>query len=151
MGWFSRKLKVQPPYDTLTVDQQRALYFLLEYFSTITAFDSNRDLRFGYMGPDAFMYVKKARRCFGLTEKEVELLRPHHQDIERLYTIIKGIDNQEVLDYMVNNCYNLVVSAAGTDCYEIAHKTLYAFWKRFGYTNGEIWDITQKYMYRTEI
>lgn len=147
MGWFSKKLKVQPPYDTLTVEQQRALYFLLEYFSK---FSMTNFFLGDYSYTDAYNYVEKARRCLGLTKKDAEALRPGYQDIEKIYAIIKGIHNQNVLDYMVNNCYNLVVLVRG-DAYKEAYKTLYAFWKRFGYSDDEIWTITQKYMYRTEI
>ena len=147
MGWFSKKLKVQPPYDTLTVDQQRALYFLLEYFSDF----SKMNFMFGsWEYADACNYVDKARWYLGLSKKDVEILRPSYQDIEQLYAVIKGIHNQKILDYMVSNCYNLVILARGEN-QEPAHKTLYAFWKRLGYTDGDIWAITQKYMYRTEI
>ena len=79
MGWFSKKLKVQPPYNTLSVEQQRALYFLLEYFSKFATEEI-----YGIIKLDAINYLKKATWYFGLTQKEVELLRPHHQGIDNL-------------------------------------------------------------------
>ena len=146
MGWFKKKqLKVQPPYDKLSVVQQRALFFLLEYFSHFAT-----DYSCSYIKTDAINYLEKAAWYFGLSKTEIDILRPHHQDVDELYNIIKGIKNMEVLDFMVNNCYNLVVLAEGDNC-EPARQTFYSFWRNIGYSDDEIWHITQKYMYRTEI
>ncbi|WP_277234789.1 hypothetical protein [Phocaeicola salanitronis] len=149
MGWFSKKLKVQPPYDVLTVEQQRALYFLLEYFAQFAVVPEY----LGYLGAiksDAINYLKKAAWYLGISKKDIDLLRPYHQDIETLYDIIKGIRTQLALDYMVNNCYNLII-LADREHYESSHKAFYGFWKRLGYSGDDIWNITHKYMYRVEI
>lgn len=55
MGWFKKKqLKVQPPYDKLSVVQQRALFFLLEYFSHFAT-----DYSCSYIKIDAINYLEK--------------------------------------------------------------------------------------------
>ena len=59
MGWFSRKIKVQPPYDTLSVEQQRALYFLLEYFGQFATVDL-WGVGINSIKSDAINYLKKA-------------------------------------------------------------------------------------------
>ena len=70
MGWFSRKIKVQPPYDTLSVEQQRALYFLLEYFGEFATVDL-WNIGINSIKSDAINYLKKATWYLGLTEKDV--------------------------------------------------------------------------------
>lgn len=149
MGWFSRKIKVQPPYDTLSVEQQRALYFLLEYFGQFATVDL-WGIGINPIKSDAINYLKKATWYLGLTEKDIELLRPYHQGIENLYNTIKGIKNKSALDFMVNNCYNLVILSEG-DNHKPAHDAFYNFWNSLGYSNDEIFTITRKYMYRTDI
>lgn len=147
MGLFSKKKKTFPPYDSLTVEQQRALYFLLEYFSKFATLQYS-DIELP--NPDALNYLEKALWYFGLTQKDVDLLRPYHQKIDYIFEIIKDIKNRIILDYMVNNTYNLVILAQG-DNYEPAHKLFFDFWSRFNYTKYDINIITQKYMYRTDI
>lgn len=144
MGLFSKKPKVQPPYDSLTVEQQRALYFLLEYFAKYATG------RFGSIKQDAISYLEKALWYFGISKKDVELLRPYHRELSNLESIIFSIKDYQVYDYMVNNCYNLVILAEG-DNYEPAHTLFYEFWNKFGYTPLAIRGITQQYMYRTDI
>lgn len=94
--------------------------------------------------------MEKAAWYFGLTKTDIDILRPHHQNVDELYNIIKEIKDVEVLDYMVNNCYNLVILAEGANC-DPARQTFYSFWKNIGYSDKDIWNITQKYMYRTDI
>lgn len=147
MGLFTKKRKVQPPYDMLNVEQQRAMYFLLEYFSR---FAVSRYCGMNTVKQDALNYLEKATWYLGMSKKDVDLLRPYHQDIEYLYNVIKGVDNRQALDYMVNNCFNLVILSED-DNHEIAHEEFYDFWKRFGYSAFDIKDITDKYMYRTDI
>ena len=71
MGWFSRKIKVQSPYDTLSVEQQRALYFLLEYFGQFATVDL-WGIGINPIKSDAINYLKKATWYLGLTEKDIE-------------------------------------------------------------------------------
>lgn len=145
MGWFSKKVKVQPPYDTLSVEQQRALYFLLEYFTELATEEI-----YGFIKPEAISYLKKASWYFGLTERDIDLLRPYHQGIDNLFKTIKDINNKSALDYMVNNCYNLIILSEG-DNHKTSHDAFYNFFNNLGYSNSEIFDITRKYMYRTDI
>lgn len=146
MGLFSKKKKAHPPYDLLNVEQQRALYFLLEYFSQFATIQYyNSDLPH----PDALNYLEKALWYFGLSKKEVDLLRPYYQKIEYIFDQIRSINDQLVLDYMVNNTYNLIILAHKN--YEEATQLFYEFWSRFNYTKSAINLITKKYMFRIEI
>lgn len=145
MGWFSKKLKVQSPYDTLTVEQQRALYFLLEFFSEFTV-----DSSFGVVSSDAFNYLKKATWYLGLSNKDIKICRPYYKNLDDIYNKMRGIENKLALDFMVNNSYNLVILSRG-DNYKSSCEVFYAFWQRFGYSESDIYHITQKYMYRTDI
>ena len=147
MGLFSKKKKAHPPYDCLKEEQQRALYFLLEYFSKFATIQySDIDLP----NPDALNYLEKALWYFGLSQKDVDLLRPYHQKLEYIFELIKDINNRLILDYMVNNTFNLIILARGGN-YEPAHKLFFDFWNQFNYSKQEISIITQKYMYRTDI
>lgn len=94
----SRGKKVHPPYDSLTDEQQLAFYFLLEYFGGFAT-----DAQWNYIKIDAANYLEKATSYLGLSKKQAVLYRPHYQDINKIIEIIKGINNKQAFDYMVNH------------------------------------------------
>lgn len=138
--------KVHPPYDTLTEEQQLALYYLLEYFAGYAT-----DPEWDYIKIDAANYLEKATRYFGLTKQQAVLYRTQYQDINKIIEILKHVTNKQILDYMVNNTYNLLILSEGDKMVEIGC-FYYNLWeKEFGYSRYEIKAIQQKYMYRTDI
>lgn len=147
MGLFTKKKRPQPPYDVLTEEQRRALYFLMEYFSTFATYN-----HYGIEipKPDAISYLEKASWYFGLSKRDIDLLRPYHKNVDYLYDILRAITVRLVFDYMVNNTYNLVILSEGNN-YDKAHTLFYKFWSKFGYSTIDIKKITQKYMYCIEI
>lgn len=145
MGFFSFTRKAIAPYDTLTKMQQHALYFILEYFSKFAT-----ERRFGFIKHNALTYLEKASIYLGLSKKEITILRPYNKDIEELYLKIRDLPKSILLDYMINNCNNLVILAEGEN-HILARNALLSFWSNFGYTVSEIDIITRKYRYRTDI
>ncbi|MBQ8453874.1 MAG: hypothetical protein IJ537_00815 [Bacteroidaceae bacterium] len=142
-----RGKKVQPPYDTLTDEQQLAFYFLLEYFGSYAT-----DREWNYIKQDAANYLEKATWYLGLTKKQAIIYRPHYQNLDKIVFILKSIKgNKQAFDFMVNNTYNLILLSEGNKRDEIG-QIYYNLWENiFGYSRDEIILIHDKYMYRTDI
>lgn len=142
-----RGKNVQPPYDTLTDEQQLAFYFLLEFFGSYAT-----DKNFNYIKQDAANYLEKATWYLGLTKKQAIIYRPHYQSLDKIIPILKSIKgNKPAFDFMVNNTYNLILLAEG-DKYDKVGQIYCDLWEHtFGYSHDEIRMIHNKYMYRTDI
>lgn len=143
-NWFSRELKVQPPYDTLSAEQQKALYFLLEYFGKLIT-NSNTVLH-----PDAKNFLSKAAWYLGLSKKTIEISRSNHQNVRLLYNTIRTIDNMTIIERMIGNCRSIVILSLNYN-QEQAFNAYYSFWENWGYRKDEIDNIVRNNPCRTDI
>lgn len=142
------KISVSEPYHTISSEQRFALMYLLCYFSkfaNVVIFD---DLK--ATNPDAESYLKKAENALGVASSSISVDLNNNSELETYLSIIKTIQNKQIIDYMVNNTYNLVILAREDD-FEPAHITYQKVWNSLGYTREERHMITQKYMYRSQI
>lgn len=130
--FWKKKIIAYPPYDTLTQEQRIALYFLLEYFGSYvirSGFDGNKQ--------DAKNYLEKAARYFGLTKKDIMLFKPQYNDLGKIVTTIKTINNRKILARMVGNCSNLMDLAVGDEFKKIG-AIFYDLWEGMGFTYEDI-------------
>ena len=130
--FWRKELVAIPPYDTLTVEQRQALYFLLEYFDNYV-----EDSKWNYNKRDATNYLKKAASYFGLAKKDIIALRPEYQNLDKIVAVLKTINNKIVLNRMVGNCYNLYVLAVG-DKFKKLGDIFYKLWEDMGYSYDDI-------------
>ena len=143
---FKSKPKPQPPYDALTQEQRYALYFLLDYYGYKATYR-----QCNYIKQDAYNYLEKATWYFGLTKKEVQELKPLYKDFEKITGIVKTINNKQALDYMANNCYNLIILIEDFDKRKAIGNQFYDLWAELGYSYEDVRTLINKYMYRTDI
>lgn len=143
MRLFNRKRNPLPPYDTLVAEQRYALYFQLEYL-TIKGVPMH-ELSW------AFSYLEKAASYFGMTKKQIDDFRPFYNTYDKIVPYIKQIKNRQILEYMINNCYNIFVLMGGGEEYKRLGEQAYKLYEELGFSYDEVRRITNKYMYRTDI
>lgn len=143
MRLFNRKRNPLPPYDTLVAEQRYALYFQLEYL-TIKGVPMH-ELSW------AFSYLEKAASYFGMTKKQIDDFRPFYNTYDKIVPYIKQIKNRQILEYMINNCYNIFVLMGGGEEYKRLREQAYKLYEELGFSYDEVRRITNKYMYRTDI
>lgn len=102
MGLFNRKRNPKPPYDTMAAEQRYALYYLLEYLTM-------KGVPMQEMSW-AFSYLEKAAVAFGMTNKQIDEFRPFYDTYEKIVPYIKQISNRQILEYMISNCSNYILS-----------------------------------------
>lgn len=143
MGLFNRNRKPIAPYDSLEPEKRYALYFLLEYL-TMNGVPLHEQSW-------AFQYLEKAAKYFGLTNKQIQEFRPFYNTYEKITSPIKGIQERQILEFMISNCSNLFILMDGG----IKHKELgeqaYKLYEELGFPYEEVRAIVRKYQYRTDI
>jgi len=143
MGFFNRKRTPKPPYDTLTAEQRYALYYLLEYL-TMNGVPIN-EMSW------AFSYLEKAAIAFGMTKKQIDDLTPFYNSYEKIVAYIKQITNRQILEYMISNCSNIFSLMHGGNKHIQLGEQAIKLYEELGFSYDEVRQITNKYMYRTEI
>lgn len=143
---FTRKPKAQPPYDVLTEEQRYGLYFLLDYFGTYAT-----EKPWDFIKQDAFNYLEKAAWYLGLTNQQLQEMKPNYNNYEKIARIVKGINNKLALEYMANNCYNLILMIDDYDKHKKMSDQFYSLWAELGFSREDVRFLIKKYMYRTDI
>ena len=78
-------------------------------------------------------------------------MKPLYKDFEKITGIVKTINNKQALDYMANNCYNLIILIEDFDKRKAIGNQFYDLWAELGYSYEDVRTLINKYMYRTDI
>ncbi len=143
MGLFNRNRKPIAPYNTLELEKRAALYFLLEYL-TMNGVPFHEQSW-------AFQYLEKATKYFGLSNKQIQELRPFYGTYEKIIEYIKIIDDRQIIEYMISNCSNLFILMDGGAKHKELGEQAYRLYEELGFSYEEVRSIVRKYQYRTEI
>lgn len=142
MGLFSRNRNPIPPYDRLVAEQRYALYYLLDYLTKAVPL---HEMSW------ALQYLDKASKYFGMTKKQIEEFRPFYNSYEKITSHIKGINDRQILEYMISNCSNIFILMDGGDEHKQLGTQAYEFYEQLGFPYEEVRRIVNKYQYRTDI
>lgn len=142
MGIFSRNRNPIPPYDKLAVEQRYALYFLLDYLTQAVPL---QEMSW------ALQYLEKASKYFGLTKRQIEEFRPFYNSYEKITSHIIGINDRQILEYMISNCSNIFILMDGGKEHKQLGMQAYNFYEQLGFPYEEVRRIVNKYQYRTDI
>lgn len=143
MGFFTRNRKPNPPYDTLELEKRLALYFLLEYL-TMNGVPFHEQSW-------AFQYLEKAAKYFGISNRQIQDLRPFYCTYDKISEYIRSIHNRQILEYMISNCSNLFILMNGGAKHQELGEQAYKLYEELGFSYEEVRSIVKKYQYRTDI
>jgi len=99
----------------------------------------------------AFSYLEKAAIAFGMTKKQIDDLTPFYNSYEKIVAYIKQITNRQILEYMISNCSNIFSLMHGGNKHIQLGEQAIKLYEELGFSYDEVRQITNKYMYRTEI